>query len=351
MKKMKLSELKGTEILAKSIMTWDYQIILPEGAILKKEFFSKIEEQGILEVYVRVPEEEEEDIVLLKTNIADSVKSKVKDILERHTYRNNAELIELQEAADEIIEGVLEEEEVVEYLIDIRKRSKDIYEHSINVCSMATLTALHQKLDTATVRSISIACLLHDIGLRYMGTGYEDKVEEEMSSEELAEYRKHPVYGYTSLKDESWIPELSKQIILQHHEMLDGSGFPLHPTIAQIPVPSRIVQVCDTFDEMVCGICRKQYKVYEVVEYLRGFKNIKFDATIVDAFLSFTAVYPTGSRVITSDGEEAIVVSQNHDFPDRPVLQVLKDKNGKDLPESWILDLVKVLNVTIEREI
>lgn len=51
MKRMKLSELTGNEILAQSLMTWDYQIILPEGAVLKKEYIDKIEEMGILEVY------------------------------------------------------------------------------------------------------------------------------------------------------------------------------------------------------------------------------------------------------------------------------------------------------------
>ena len=67
MKRMKLSELTGNEILAQSLMTWDYQIILPEGAVLKKEYISKIEEMGILEVYVK--EDQENEIVILKNDI------------------------------------------------------------------------------------------------------------------------------------------------------------------------------------------------------------------------------------------------------------------------------------------
>ena len=67
MKRMKLSELTGNEILAQSLMTWDYQIILPEGAVLKKEYIDKIEEMGILEVYVK--EDEANEIVILKNDI------------------------------------------------------------------------------------------------------------------------------------------------------------------------------------------------------------------------------------------------------------------------------------------
>ena len=66
MKRMKLSELTGNEILAQSLMTWDYQIILPEGVVLKKEYISKIEEMGILEVYVK--EDQANEIVILKND-------------------------------------------------------------------------------------------------------------------------------------------------------------------------------------------------------------------------------------------------------------------------------------------
>ena len=90
MKRMKLSELTGNEILAQSLMTWDYQIILPEGVVLKKEYISKIEEMGILEVYVK--EDQANEIVILKNDIEKTIKNKVKSILERHTYHINKEL-------------------------------------------------------------------------------------------------------------------------------------------------------------------------------------------------------------------------------------------------------------------
>ena len=76
MKRMKLSELTGNEILAQSLMTWDYQIILPEGAVLKKEYIDKIEEMGILEVYVK--EDQNNEIVILKNDIEKTIKSTLK---------------------------------------------------------------------------------------------------------------------------------------------------------------------------------------------------------------------------------------------------------------------------------
>lgn len=344
----KIEELKGNEILARNIMTWDYQIIMPEGAQIRKEYIDKLRDLDVKEVYIK-EEEKSSEIVILKSEIEESIKETVKNILERHTYQNNNDLINLSEAADNIISSILEEDKVIEKVFDIKERSADIYEHSISICSLAILTALKLNVEISKIHDIGVGCLLHDIGLRYMTINYNNQDIETLSKQELIEYKKHPIYGYSSLKDEKWISDLCKAIILYHHERLDGSGFPLRTK--DIPYECRIINICDVFDEMICGIGCKRVKVYEAVEFLKSFRNILFDAEIVDTFLGFTAVYPAGSHVLTNEGELAIVLSQNKDFQDRPVIQILKDKDGNPVHKKIIKDLVKVHNVFIEKAI
>ena len=168
-----------------------------------------------------------------------------------------------------------------------------------------------------------------------------------MNNKELVEYKKHPIYGYTSLKNETWISDLSKEIILHHHERLDGSGFPLKSR--EIPFECKIVNICDAFDEMICGIGCRRMKVYEAIEYMKNFKNVLFDGKILNTFLGFTAVYPAGTIVLTNEGETAIVVSQNKDFQDRPVIRIMKDKEGNDIEGEVIKDLIKVHSIFIEK--
>lgn len=342
-----LEALTGNEILARDIMTKEYQIILPEGVKLRKEYIARLKELGIKEVYIKETAIEANEILILKSEIRESVRETVKDTLERHTYQNNDDLINLSEAADNIISIILEEDKVVEKVFDIRQRSADIYEHSISICSLAILTSLKLGIENNRIHDIGVGCLLHDIGLRYMTIDYNNQDIGTMNRQELTEYKKHPVYGYTSLKDEKWISELSKKIILYHHERLDGSGFPLRTR--DIPYECRIVNVCDVFDEMICGIGCRRVKVYEAIEYLKEFKNVLFDGKIVDTFLKFTAVYPAGSHVLTNEGELAVVLSQNKEFQDRPVIRILKDKNGNAVKGEVIKDLIKVHNVFIEK--
>lgn len=347
MLRKQLHELAGNEVLARDIINGDYQVILPKGAIIRRNYIRKLSELGVTEVYVKTEDPAVGEMAILKDETEEAIRRTVKDILERHTYHNNQELAELGDAADDIIDTILEEKQVVNKVFDIKERSADIYEHSISICSTAILTALKLGTEREKIHDIGVGCLLHDIGLRYMAIDYNNQDLGTLNKQEQAEYKKHPIYGYSSLKDETWISELTKAIILYHHERMDGSGFPLHTK--DIPFECRIVNVCDKFDEMICGIGCKRVKVYEAVEYIKSFKNLLFDGKIVDVFLGFTAVYPVGTYVLTNEGELAVVVSQNRDFAERPVIKILKDGEGHDVEGTVIKDLVKIHNIFIEK--
>lgn len=326
MRLCKVDDLTGTEILAREVMTLEYNVLLSAGTLLKQEYIEKLKELNVREVYIKEEEPDTKEVVILKEEVEESFKTKVKSILEKHTYSHNEKLVELCQTADTIIKNILEEEEVIEKIYDIKERSSDIYEHSINLCSLATIVALKIGLTQKMVHDIGVSCLLHDLGLRYLQVPYEDQNLDELTEMEYAEYKKHPIYGYSVLRDENWISEDSKNMILYHHERLDGSGYPLKTT--DITEECRIIQICDAFDEMICGIGCERSKVYEAVRYLRDNKDIKFDGKIVDIFLDFTAVYPAGTVIKTNEGETGIVLYQNRQYPDRPVIRITKDRNG-----------------------
>lgn len=348
MRLCRVEELKGGEILAKAIITPEFRVLLSDEITLQAEYIEKIKEFGISEVYIKDEDQvHEQEVVLLKSEAESFFHNKVKSILEKHTYSKNDELMELSRTADNIISNIMEEDEVVEKIFDIKERSSDIYEHSISICSLATLLALKLDLPQKMVHDIGVGCLLHDLGLRYLTIDYADQDISKLSKVELSEFKKHPVYGYSVLQNENWISEVSKNIILCHHETLDGLGYPLHAK--EISLEVQIVGICDNFDEMICGIGRKRIKVYEAVEYLKVFREVKFSADIVNVFLEFTAVYPAGSHVLLSDNTVGTVIRQNKEFPDRPIIQIIKDKNGNAVSKQEIIDLIKVNHIFIEK--
>ncbi len=347
MKLCKLEDITAESVLAKPVLTSDYTVLLSEGIVLRSEYIEKLKEMGIKEVYIkqeRIPDAEE--VAILKKDIENNVKTQIKNVLERHTYNHNEELSILNDAAENVISNILEEDKVVQKVFDIKERSSDLYEHSLSLCSLAVLTAIKLGLSDEQVHDIGVSSLLHDIGMRYLAL---DKIDEDiskLSTSERAEYKKHPVYGFSAIKTESWISENAKNVILYHHERLDGSGYPLKAT--DISIESKIVGVCDTFDEMICGIGYSRVKVYEALKYLKENKDTKFDAKVVDAFLNFTAVYPAGSVVKTNEGEVGIVIRQSKGNPDRPVLKIIQDKIGNKVFNDIIRDLTELDNIFIE---
>lgn len=315
MKIVKVDNLKGGEVLAKPILTKEYKILLSEELVLRPEYIDKIRDLGITEVFIKDEDlVKTQEVVLLKSDIEESFKRQVRNILEKHTYNNNRELVELSGTADGIISKILEEDDVIERIYDIKERSSDIYEHSISLCSLATLTALKLNLSKERVHDIAVGSLLHDLGLRYMTISYQNQNIDSLSHVEQSEYMKHPVYGYSAVKTEKKAKE--------------------------IPYEAAIVGVCDAFDEMICGIGCKRIKVYEAIEYMKIYKGSRFPKEIVDALLQFTAVYPAGSTVLLTNGQTGKVVRQNKDFSDRPVIE---------LKNHDIIDLVKINNVFIEK--
>lgn len=349
MKLLKLDQITGEEILARPIMTEDYQELLSEGTKIKIEYIPKLMDLGITEICVKDDCIDAESIAILKDDVKKKCKDKVQEIISRHTYRKTQDMIEISKTADNIIVNILEEEKIVEQIYDIKERGADIYEHSISTCTLATLVALKMNVDKAAVHDIGVGCLLHDLGLRYITVEYDNIAPDKMTEKNRTEFMKHPIYGYSAVKNEEWLSKCSKEIILCHHERINGSGYPLHAT--EMSFETKIASLCDFFDESICGIGCERMKVHEVVEYIKSFKGTLFDEKVVDVLLEFTAVYPSGSKVITNEGEIAVVIRQNKHFPERPVLQMLTDKEGNPLENIVVKDLLQFNNIFIDRVI
>ena len=86
MRLCKVEDLKGTEILAKDAMTLEYKILLSAGTPLKPEYIEKLKELNVRDVYIKEEAPDTKEVVILKEEVEESFRSKVKNILEKHTY-------------------------------------------------------------------------------------------------------------------------------------------------------------------------------------------------------------------------------------------------------------------------
>ena len=350
MKIVEVENLRGDEVLANPILTDDYQVLMGKGTRIKKEYIEKLKELDISEVYI----EEYFDIKdaesnVLKEEIKDSCVSRIKGVLEKHTYNNNAELQKISKVAETIICDILENTNVIDKVYEIKERGADIYEHSISVCTLATIVGIKLGMEKELLYDIGMASLLHDLGLRYIVVPYKNVEIDALSEKDAEEYRKHTIYGYTAIVHENWLSDRAKKMILFHHEKKSGTGYPLRAN--DITLECQIISICEAFDELLCGVGKKRVKVHEAIEYLKMVRDVEYDGAVVDALMKFTAVFPTGTTVRLSDKSVGMVVRQSEHFPERPVIRLMKDKNGKLCEEEVLVDLVLIHNIVIEEVI
>lgn len=395
MKKVKVKSLKGNEILALPIVTDGGTVLIHADVELKPELINRAIRLGIKSLYIKdYPEEvinkenynhivissedDYDDVYNEGQDVSDSecadVKNEkkteynnkyienhiykveetainsrtiIKNVLEKHIYRHNSDLKIIGEQAEKIIESVIEEPEVITNITEMRNISTDMYTHCINVCALSTIMALRLKMSEKQVRNISIGAILHDIGLRYIKVPYMNTNETYMNVKDALEYKKHTIFGYSSLQDEGWIPDIAKEIILLHHERIDGKGYPFQHKGDKIKTEVKLVSLCDDFESLISGVGSPKLKIYEAIEYIKANQGIKYDATITDKLLESVAVYPVGINVITSECEMGVVVRQNHKFTDRPVIRMLKHADGSQYKDDVEKDLMEYLTLFI----
>ena len=394
MKLVTVEDLREGDIIASDVLLEDYTVVLSKGTVIKTQYIDKLRELEVFTVYIEERQEKEEiktqskppvaakktedtppatstssstvktptpqnppqkkekklsmeKVTILRDDVEEQVKNKIKDILEMHIYQQTEGLQKIAETAQNIITDILEEEEVVEKVYDVRERSADIYEHSLQVCTIATLIALKLGMNKKQVYDISVGSLIHDLGLRYLVVRYEDQDINLLPAKDQEEYKKHPIYAYTAVKNETWLSDNAKDIVLNHHERKDKSGYPLGTDL--VSRMTQIVGVCDEFDELISGVGKARVRVHEAINNIRNYSGIWYDSDIVSAFLQLIAVYPVGSRVKTNKGELGIVMRQNPHFPERPVLSIIEDKYGQAIHMEIIVDLIKDTSVVIQQ--
>lgn len=328
-----IDEIKGGEILAKDIYLPNGAILMSEGAVLRTAYIERLKAMGFTKLSIVTHEITSLLDETTEKQIQNQCRESVRTTIDRYSYGLDAELVDIAIVADNIMKEVLAQPEVLYNVYKIRDKSEGSYLHSINVSALSVLVGVKMRMQEHRLKNMAVGALLHDIGLVYVPFDLTKVDIDQCDENSLKEIRKHVIYGYSAVEKETWLSNTAKDIIINHHERLDGTGYPFHLTAEKISLEAKIVALCDEFDNMVYGNYMKKHKVHETMDYLVSQAGIKFDFKVTQAFLASVAAYPIGTVVSTNEGETGVVVRQNQNIPTRPVIRILTaDSNGKYQP-------------------
>ena len=147
------------------------------------------------------------------------------------------------------------------------------------------------------------------------------------------------------LNDNTLANAFVKNIVLKHHERMNGSGYPMGLKSSEIDKYTKIVMIADVYDAMTSDRpYRKAYTPNEALEYIMGPSNL-FDPDSAYAFSRYILPYPPGELVELSGGSTALVIGTNEHMPLRPVVRVIMGVNRNE-----VIDLKERRNIVILRK-
>jgi putative nucleotidyltransferase with HDIG domain len=156
--------------------------------------------------------------------------------------------------------------------------------HSRNVASYAKSLGETLGLSSQQISRIETAALLHDIG-KILIDDTILKSTSILSKEDYEGIKEHSIIGYRILNSVDDLQDIAN-IVLHHHERIDGSGYPQGVTGDSIPLESKIISICDAYDAMVGERgYRTPLSKDQVIKEFESNKGLQFDSKIVDQFI------------------------------------------------------------------
>jgi HD-GYP domain-containing protein (c-di-GMP phosphodiesterase class II) len=220
--------------------------------------------------------------------------------------------------------------------------------HPVNVTVMSLLLGKAMGLAGQDLIDLGMGAFLHDIGklqlpqrVRWFEDGF--------SIEEFKQYQEH-VTKSVAIGNRMQLSEGALMAIAQHHEMMDGSGFPMRPPSSELTLAARILALVNRYDNL-CNPVRlvSALTPHEALSLLFAQHKARFDNLVLSAFIRMMGVYPPGSVVQLIDGRYALVVSVNSVRPLKP--RVIVHDATVPKHEALILDLESQPSIGIRRSL
>lgn len=221
--------------------------------------------------------------------------------------------------------------------------------HALNVAVISLLMGRVFGFGVDDMLDLGMGALLHDIGKLELPERLRHGDGPGLTSAELAAYREHVAHGLVH-GQRMGLREGALQVLAQHHEMADGSGFPGRLNLDRMATAARIVSLVNRYDNLcnppqAAAACTP----HEALSLIFAQSRNKFDATMLNAFIRMMGVYPPGSLVQLTDDRYATVVSCNSSRPLKP--RVLVCDTAVPVEQALLLNLDGQTDIGIRRSL
>lgn len=315
MRYLRIENLTSDMQVARPLVGDDGRLLVNAGRMITPTILKRLVDMGFQGAYIETPGFED---VIIQDAIPDELRTRAFLALYEENYEACVSI------ARQMVEEMRTSPTMSLDLMDIKNNKNYEYRHCVSVAVYSVALGLGCGLNQEQLNNLAVAALLHDIG-KFDIKRRVLNAKHIYNEKEMDEMKKHPMFSYEVVKDMPAVSSVSRNTILFHHENLDGTGY-YGITGEKLGIFPRILRVADTYDALTA---RRQYRqAYTpsyAIEYLMSNVDTLFDKNVIDVFVRNFPVYPKGFTVKLTNGEIAVVVS-NEENSQRPVLRTLEGR-------------------------
>lgn len=347
---MRTRQLQPGMIIEQAVEDRMGRNLVVRGSVLTEFEIDALLKLGIMSVYIRDGEYDPDDpdkvlsaaakrnVERLRTDdrakvkLNDSVRKRVAEGIQ-YMY-NNTEPTQMAAASDsianELMDAIDSNSAMAIDINELKTSDEYTFKHSVDVATLAMILAKKIGLSRKEIYEIGVTGLLHDVGKTKIPLEILNKPGR-LEDSEFAIMKQHSVYGYHMIKDNPAFNNAISLGVLQHHEKINGRGYPLGFVDNRICPYAKILSVADIYDALVT---ERPYKAAfsqrDAVEMIMSMTE-ELDMNAMKSFLESMILYPVDTLVDLSNGERARVVKNNPGYILRPVVVAVESGKVYDL--------------------
>lgn len=263
-----------------------------------------------------------------------------RDIFESVANEQNLDLTAVSEILDSMVESIGRTPDALLWLAKLKKTDDYAYNHALNVSITLMAFGNFLALSKKQIKELGLAGLLQDVGKVKISADILLK-EGKLTREEYEHAKKHVDESLKILETTPDIPNTTIFLVAQHHERIDGSGYPFQLKGNQISLVSQISGLIDTYCALTTHKSYARGVVHQqALDEIHQLSGKQFSAELIDQLVQFMGMYPVSSLIELNTGEVAVVIQQNQVRRLLPRLMLLLDPDKVRYDAPVILNLL-----------
>ncbi len=386
MRLIPVKDIKSGMVLGKSIYQGSSKLLLGAGYRINDYVIGKLGERGYSHIYIMeegtesvIPEDLISDEVRMQAHAAianteeriektfkfrDMSRSKIVDAINDGALKDLNIAYNIRKLVDDVLAEIAEVGARFLNSMMLKSRDSAFVDHALNTAVLSIIIGKQYKYTSTELKTLATGCFLHDIGKLIL-----EKMNAEDESESHKLYREHSTFGYLILTNDNYVSPMETQIVNQHHENQDGTGFPIglkgrnlpplknssHDTKGQIFRLAEICSVANAYDNLIMDEKTGElHQPQDVLKSLLEQAGSVYNKDIIQTLTQVVAVYPVGTSVKISSivdpsliGSYGVVAKTNKDNPSRPIIIITTNKYRKKI-KPIMLDTAKLKQIELE---